>query len=174
MVSFDARTRAWLRRAAAATLLVSFLSTGCGGTGDETASQEGKGKPESYAVAHGEAIEDCLIEVGVQFAVLPHDIAFFEKARAAGDVREGSSAYDSVDKVAVRLLVAREGGAKQWMLWYSQPRSSSRSPEYVVRHLHPAGAAGSSRPAFVAFALKPKFSFRKEIRRCVRFPLSPS
>jgi hypothetical protein len=155
-------------------LLIGFVLIGCG-TSDETTDRGGGGgKPDSYAASHGEAIQDCLVEVGVQFAVAPRDIAFFEDAREAADVAEGGSAYDSVDKETVRLLIAKKGGAREWMLWYSQPPPSSpQSPVYVVHHLHAQGAA-SSRPVFVAFKVKPKFSFRKEIRRCVRFPLSPS
>lgn len=172
MLSFDAsRQRSWLRLAVVPALLLALFAAGCGAGSKADGGQE-PGKPASFAVAHGESIEDCLIEVGVQFAVLPHDIAFFEDAQRAGDVSEGGSAYDNVDKVDVRLLLSKRGGAKKWMLWYTQ-EPSSRSPEYVLRHQEAARAA-SSRPVFVAFALKPKFSFRKEIRRCVRFPLSPS
>jgi hypothetical protein len=158
----------WLRPAAAVFLLLAFLSAGCG-SGAQTTGKEAREKPDSYAVAHGESIEDCLIEVGVQFAVAPHDIAFFDKAREGGDVAEGGSAYDVIDKVDVRLLVAKQGGAKQWMLWYSLPPSSSRGPDYVAHHL----TSQSAGPIFVAFKVKPKFSFRREIRRCIRFPLFP-
>jgi hypothetical protein len=163
--------RAWLPPTTTAALLLVLISIGCGTGGATTPGKEAK--PDSYAVAHGETIEDCLIEVGVQFAVLPRDLAFFETARAAGDVAEGGSAYDDLDKVPVRLLVSRKGGAKDWMLWYSEPSDPSRGPEYLVRHLKSLRAA-SAAPVFVAFKVKPKLSFRKEIRRCVRFPLSPS
>jgi hypothetical protein len=174
VVGNEARWRgSWLWPAAVVALLVALFSTGCG-TGGEATGGEEKEKPDSYAVAHRETIEDCLIEVGVQFAVVPHDIAFFERAQRADDVTEGGSAYDDMDEVDVRLLVSRRGGAKEWMLWYSQPLSSSRSPEYVVRHLDSQRAAASTEPVFVAFKVKPKFSFRREIRRCVRFSLSPS
>lgn len=173
MLSFIIRgRRSWLWLAAAAALLVN-LPAGCGTDGEATGQQEGR-KPDSYAVAHGEAIQECLIEVGAQFAVLPRDIAFFEDARQAADVTAASSAYDDIDKVTVRLLVSKKGGAKAWMLWYSRSPSSSRSPEYVVRHLISLGATASPKRGFVAFKVKPKFSFRKEIRRCVRFPLSPA
>jgi hypothetical protein len=168
----DRRQTPW-RWSATAALFILFALTGCGSS-DEATDRGGGGKPDSYAVAHGEAIQDCLVEVGVQFAVAPRDIAFFEDAQRAADVAEGGSAYDSVDGETVRLLVAKKGGAKEWMLWYPlPPPSSPQGPVYVVHQLHTQGAA-PSRPVFVAFKVKPKFSFRKEIRRCVRFPLSPS
>jgi len=173
MLSGSTRWGSWWWSVITVALLTAVLATGCGTDTESTGAEEG-GKPDSYAVAHGETIEDCLIEVGVQFATDPHDIAFFEDARKGADVGEGGFAYDAIDKVDVRLLVSKREGAKRWMLWYSRPPSSSLGPEYVAHHLGSPAETASSAPVFVAFKVKPKFSFRKEIRRCVRFPLTLS
>jgi hypothetical protein len=125
--------------------------------------------------AHHETVQDCLIEVGVQFAVAPRDLAFFREARGAGDVVQIGSVRENQDDVVVRLLAARNGGAARWMLWYSQPPSSSKSPEEIINH--PAGQEGglySPSHTYVAFKVKPKLSFRKEIRRCVGFAMVPA
>jgi hypothetical protein len=149
-----------------------FVFAGCGG-GGAAGAEDANRHPQTTAPQ--ETVQDCLIEVGVQFAVAPRDLAFFREARQAGDVVQIGSKRENGDDVVVRLLAARNGGAARWMLWYSQPPSSSKSPEEIINH--PAGPEGglySPSHTYVAFKVKPKRSFRKEIRRCVAFPLAQS
>jgi hypothetical protein len=145
------------------------------GCGSDREARTDASRLDSPTASHHETVQDCLIEVGVQFAVAPRDLAFLREARGAGGVVQIGSERENQDDVVVRLLAARNGGAARWMLWYSQPPSSSRTPEQIIDN--PAGPEGgvySPSHTYVAFKVKPKSSFRKEIRRCVNFSMAPS
>ena len=144
---------------------------GCGGGAEETSAAKEKLLPGQISL--NETVYDCLVEVGVQLAVAPRDLAFFRQAEAAGDVIQVGEESDHQDKVVVRLLASEGGGPASWMLWYSQAPSSSMSPEEIIRRpIGPADVGFSpAEDPYVAFKVKPKYAFRKEIHRCVEFPL---
>lgn len=149
--------------------LVLLLLSGCGEGGEESSEQ----RPLPGQVSLDETAFECLTEVGVQLAIAPGNLAFYKEAKAAGDVVEIGEEHDHRDEVVVRLLASKRGGPKEWMLWYSQPPSSSETPESIVDNRVDPSTMGFS-PAtdpYVAFKVKPKYVFRKEIHRCVEFPL---
>jgi hypothetical protein len=126
-------------------------------------------KPEAAAntrtsattTKYEETVEECLIEVGVQFAVVPHDIHFLAQARRNQNVLDRGFEHESQDNVVVRVLTARDGGPEKWTIWYSQPPSESLSPRQILEESPPN--------SYVAFKTWPKPSFRHEVSRCVEF-----
>jgi hypothetical protein len=169
--------------------LVSLAAAGCGS--DATSqSQEGpeanepkvKEKTGSTAVEQGESIHDCLSAFAIPIATDPQNISFFKKAMKAGNVVEIGSAYDPLEDVLVRLFAPRHRGAGAWMLWRSQPSSSSISLEDIVRLRADYYTLDEADPRkthtrylernFVYIEFTPNLAFRKLLRRCVRFPLA--
>lgn len=164
-------------RSVVATLLVALLLASCGG-GDtgETTQAEKTAKPKLLPgqVSLDETVFECLTEVGAFLAIAPRDIAFFRKAKATNDVVQVGEEHDRRDGVIVRLLASKRGGTKEWMLWYSQPSSSSLDPESIVRQEIDPNVMGFSpeEHPYVAFEVKPREYIRREIHRCVEFPLA--
>ena len=167
----QSRCGRWLLASCACVLGV-FLLSACGSSKeDATAKEKAKPKLAPGQVSLDETVHECLVEVGVQWAIAPRDLEFLRTAREAHDVAEIGSKYDKDDEVLIRLLASRREGPKKWMLWYSEPRSDSKSPEYIIHH--PVGIEGGARSPeriYVAFAVGPDRAFRNEVRRCVDFP----
>jgi len=168
----SARSR-WRLALCVAAFLALVTLAGCASGDTETQKAAEKEKLLPGQVSLDETVYECLVEVGVQVAVARRDLAFFRDARAARDVVQIGEEEDHQDDVVVRLLASRGGGAREWMLWYSQPASTSLNPEEILRlPLGPTdtGFSPAENP-YVAFKVKPKESFRKEIHRCVEYPL---
>lgn len=159
-------------------ILVVAAGAGCGGG---SSSAEGN---SSYAIEHGETVNDCLVRLGASFAEAQDQISFFWQAKKSGGVVQVGSAYDPQQDLESRLFVPKEAGTEKWMLWYTQPPSSSQSMREMIsrwelwyrltptdpgkndhfdRHLH---------RNYVMWIIEPTRDFRKEARRCVRFPLT--
>jgi hypothetical protein len=155
-----------LRKHAASLIiaLLCLLLSSCGGTDGAQSDKSKAAKPAVYR----ETIEECLIEVGVQFAVKPGDIAFLAHERRKHNVVERASKLDDQDGVVVRVLTARHGGPERWLLWYSQLPFESKSPSEIIKEL-PYRSNSTPTHFFVAFKIRAKPSFRHEIRRCVDF-----
>lgn len=157
----------------AAVVLLALGGCGSGSTGEEAAAPKPKPKLLPGQISLHETVQDCVTEVGVQLAIEPSNIAFFKRAREAHDVVEIGSKSESKNDVVVHLLASRSGGSRAWMLWYSQPQGEDRSPEEIIHHpAWPYSTAPAVSHTYVAFKVKPKQSFRKEIWRCVHFKLS--
>lgn len=173
------RRRLSLAAIAGVCLLVIMAGSGCG----EGATAKG---PTSYAIEHGETVHDCLIRVGVTFAGSPNGIPFFWQAKRSGGVIQIGYALDSRQGLEIKLLVPKEGGAKKWMLWYSQPPSSSQSIVEIIKGWARWYRLPSTDPEknerldehlhrnYVVFREEPTAAFRKKARHCVDFPLAAS
>lgn len=167
--------RWWLAICAAG--LSCLFWVGCGGETTETQTRKDAADQKLLPgqISLDETVYECLVEVGAQFAVARRDLAFFRDAEAADDIAQiGEKTDHRDDGVIVRLLASRSGGASEWMLWYSQPPGSSLDPEAIVES--PTGISdldfSPAKDPYVAFKVKPKYAFRKEIHRCVEFPLA--
>lgn len=153
------------RAIVAATVVLCLSISACGGSGG---SQSVESRAAKTTDTYRETIEECLIEVGVQFAVAPKDVAFLAHERRRHNVEERASKVDDQDGVVVRVLTAKRGGPKRWLLWYSELPSESTSPSEIIDEL-PYRSASTPTHSFVAFKIRAKPSFRHEIRRCVDF-----
>ena len=163
-----------------AVLALAFL--GVAGCGDDGPSdQSGRAETGSEAVRHGEAIQDCLVGLGVSW---PRDlgaISFYRKAAKAGEVAEIGSAYDPREDVFVRLLAPKQG-AERWLLWRSQPPSSSKSIADLAAMREDWYSFDKTDPRklhnryleryYVGFLEDPSVAARKRAKRCVDFPLA--
>lgn len=164
------------------SLCVLTLVVGAGGCGSREGQVRGN---SSYAIEHGETVHDCLLKIGgASFVQAPNRIPFFWRAKKSSGVVEVGSAYDPQQGLEIHLLVPKDGGAKRWMLWYSQPPSSSQSIFEITsrwalwyklprsdphkndrfdKHLH---------RNYVVSVVRPAPRFRREARHCVNFPLT--
>jgi hypothetical protein len=176
----QAKRRNRLSAASVACLCSLAIATGSG-CGDGSEAHKGN---SSYAIDHGETVHDCLVYVGAAFAGSPDAVPFFWQAKRSGGVVRMGSAYDPRQGLKIKLLVPKEGGAKKWMLWYSQPPSASQSIRQIIENwarwyrFPPTNPEKNERldkhlqRNYVIFRDEPTPAFRKEARRCVNFPLA--
>jgi len=159
------------------SLCVFTLLGGCGSGGDPDHGNS------SYAIEHGETVHDCLLKIGgATFVQAPNRIPFFWRAKKSNGVIEAGSAYDPQQGLEIHLLVPKVGGAKRWMLWYSQPPSSSQSILEITSRwalwykLPPSDPHKNDRfdkhlhRNYVVSVVRPAPRFRREARHCVKFP----
>jgi hypothetical protein len=154
-------------------LAASVMWIGCGDGGEGEAETNGRESP----VVQKETIRECLEAAAVQTAAAQRDLGFFWNARRAHDSALVGSSHDESDNVDVRLYTGKSG-PQEWMLWTSQPASSSLTiPEIVhLRERYYSLDVGSPwktahehyvQRAYVAFKLKPGPRFRKMVRHCL-------
>ncbi len=148
-----------------AVLAAGGLLSGCGDSGPSPQTDR------TWTTASGsrrvERIEECLIEVGVQFAVTPRDIGFLARESKRGNVILRGQEFEARDNVVVRVFVARDGGAANWTLWSSQPPPGSRSPRQILEDFPRLSRRAEETHSYVAVKTHPKPSFRHEVARCV-------
>jgi hypothetical protein len=167
----------WRSIGASVFIAAGLTWTGCGDGAESGAETSGRKAP----VVQEETIRECLEASAVQTAAAQADLSFFWKARRAHDVTPADSARDDSDNVKVRLFTG-QGGPQDWMLWASQPASSSLSiPEIVhLRERYYSLEVGDPwktahehyvQRAYVAFKLKPGPHFRNMVGRCLELQL---
>jgi hypothetical protein len=148
-------------------IVVALSLAACGGARQEaTATAQPKSPAAMLGLADSqrpnETIEGCLIEVGVQFAVAPQNIAFLYRERRKGDVLVQGVGFEEETRVVVKVLTAKHGGSARWTIWYAQPFPGSLSPRQVIEQSPPR--------SYVAFKVRPTPSFRHEVTECTAFP----
>ena len=105
----------------------------------------------------------------MQFAVAPGDISFLDREKQKHNVRYVGAEREEDKGLIIRVLTARDGGAKRWTVWYSQPLPEARSPQRLLADAAPGGLARYTHGTYVALKVNPKPALRREVTRCVDF-----